>query len=413
MTHIIDLHEREVRAFPRDYFISAEGRSLIFPEVRDLTAFEIKDTADGVNLRVLGLIGYLPITQDVALNLRPKFPTENLWHMLDLADESFSTILPTVRRYEAASQSPPHQLLARAFTHYVRNLLGTGFARSYVRERKEGYFQPKVAFGATVSRYWARGDHISTVSDAFSFTSNVAANQILKTACTHFLKVMPHSPDWQDDRHTLSGAIAAFGRVAGREMMPGDLSIAERLPTRVRGDYRGALTTYAILRGLAQLGFEYASEGSELPSFLFNLDTIFEAYVRNSLRIGLAQAGISVVDGNKTRHQRPLFSDNNTYPVKPDLIFRRSKAIVGTGEVKYKKKIDESDRYQLISHTLALGASLGVWFSPAPTSEAAGLEYVGAFAGKGKFYHYRLDLAKDLKQSTSEMVNSIKQLLDS
>lgn len=411
MIQVIDLHEREVRAFPRDYFVTADGRSLIFPEVRNLSAFEIKDTADGVNLRVLGLIGYLPLTRDVALNLRPKFPTANLWHMLDVAEESFSTVLPTVRRYEADTQAPPHQLLARAFAYYVRGLLASGFVRSYVQERRHGYFQPKVSLGSTAARFWSRGDQINTVSDVFSFTSNVAANGLLKNACEHFLRVMPRNPQWQDDRRTLSAALDGLGRVTARDMGPGDLAIADQLPSRLRADYRGALTSYAILRGLAKLGFEYVAEGSELPSFLFCLDDIFEAYVRNSMRLGLREASLSVADGNKGRHQRPLFSDNRTYPVKPDLIFKSGQQVRAVGEVKYKNKIEETDRYQLISHTLALGAGLGIWFSPAPMPQAAGLEYVGSFAGKARFFHYRLDLSADIHQATAQMVEQVQQLV--
>lgn len=411
MSQIIDLHEREVRAFPRDYFVTPDGRSLIFPEVRDLSAFEIKDTADGVNLRVLGLIGFLPVTRDVSLNLRPKFPTENLWHMLEVAEESFSKILPTIRRYETNGQAPPHHLLARSFAFYVRGVLGTGFARSYVRDRQHGYFQPKVALGQTLSRYWARGDHINTVSDVFSFTANLPVNRLLKAACAHFLRLMPRDADWRDDRRTLSTVLDGLGRVAERNMLPGALDLVDQLPSRVRGDYRGALTTYAILLGLSKLGFEYASVGSELPSFLFCLDDIFEAYVRNAMRAGLREASLSVADGNKTRNHRPLFSDNRVFPVKPDLIFKDNRAVVAVGEVKYKPKIDEGDRYQLISHTLAHGARLGVWFSPAPTPQEAGLVYVGKFADKAQFYHYRLDLSGDLRQTTGQMIEAILRLI--
>lgn len=407
----IELHERDVRSFPRDWFVDQRGRSRIFPEVRDLSAFEIKDTADGVSLRVLGLIGYLPITPDVTLNLRPKFPTENLWFMLENGDETFGTILPTARVYQRSEQSAPHQMLARSFAHYVRQIRAAGFARSYIPERASGYFRPKVAFGPTIASALARGDAARTISDVFSFTTNTPANGLLKTGCRHFLMLMPRTSAWEDDRADLTDALACLSRVNERDMRPSDLTREVDVPARVRSAYSGALTAYGVFRGFTKVGFEYAPSGARLPSFLFCLDDIFEAFTRNVLRVGLRDVNVSVADGNKARHQRPLFTDNYTYPIKPDLIFKAVDSITGVGEIKYKPKLDESDRYQLLSHTLALGSTTGIWISPAPSPDAEGLQYVGSFASKAKFWHYRLDLSGDLRKSVQRMVTDISAIL--
>ena len=79
LTRIVDLHEREARIFPRSELFNAEGASLILSETRDLAAVDLRDVAEGVELRVLGLIGFLPLTSSIVLNLRPKFPLENTW----------------------------------------------------------------------------------------------------------------------------------------------------------------------------------------------------------------------------------------------------------------------------------------------------------------------------------------------
>jgi 5-methylcytosine-specific restriction enzyme subunit McrC len=407
----IELHEREVRTYPRDWFVDDRGRSRIFPEVRELSAFEIKDTADGVSLRVLGLIGYLPITPEITLNLRPKFPTENLWFMLERGDETFGTILPTIRAYAQMEQSAPHQMLARSFSHYLREILSAGMARSYVRERVTGYFRPKVAFGPTIATVFPRGDAAKTVSDVFSFTADTRANGLLKTASRHFLGVVPNSTEWTEERRVFSDALGCLTRVTERDMLPSDLSHESLVPARIKSAYTGALTAYAVFRGFTKVGFEYAPQGARLPSFLFCLDDIFEAFIRNVLRSGLRDVGMSVADGNKHRHQRPLFTDNATYPTKPDMIFKLVQNVLGVGEIKYKPKIDEGDRYQLLSHTLALGSSVGLWISPAPTPDAEGMQYVGSFAGKAKFWHYRIDLSSDVQAAANKMVAAVRGLL--
>ncbi|MDF1600328.1 hypothetical protein PZ895_11210, partial [Mesorhizobium sp. YIM 152430] len=146
---IIDIKERDRRIFEREDLFDLRGRSLVLPETRELSAVELKDVQNGVQLRALGYIGYLPLTANIVLNLRPKFPVANLWRMLSLADETYDTVLPVLRSYErtTAAGSPPHQLLVRGFCHYLRQIMDLGVAKGYYREPYTGFFKPKVEFG--------------------------------------------------------------------------------------------------------------------------------------------------------------------------------------------------------------------------------------------------------------------------
>ncbi|MFV0385398.1 hypothetical protein [Paracoccus sp. (in: a-proteobacteria)] len=130
---------------------------MILPETRKLKAVEITDVPDGARLMALGLIGYLPLTSAITLNIVPKFPIQNLWTMLEVGGESYARILPTLRRYQTTSNPAPIQLLARSFCHYLRNALSAGFERSYYRRAVNGYYRPRVEFGQTIGRY---GDHL-------------------------------------------------------------------------------------------------------------------------------------------------------------------------------------------------------------------------------------------------------------
>src|SRR5688572_5181062 len=94
---VIEIEERESRVFPREDLFDTTGHSLVLPKTRELSAVELKDVLNGVNLRALGLIGYLPLTSEIVLNLRPRFPLANLWRMLAVADESYDRVLPVLR----------------------------------------------------------------------------------------------------------------------------------------------------------------------------------------------------------------------------------------------------------------------------------------------------------------------------
>ena len=409
---IVNLHEREIRLFPREELIDHKGQALILPETRSLSAFELREVFTGIELRVLGLIGYLPLTTSLTLNLRPKFPIGNLWRMLAFADETYGRVLPVLRSYERTNTVAPHLLLARGFCHYLRKILSIGVTRGYFPKVYEGHFKPKINFGRTVARYLSRGDDVKVAGSVFEFSFDGHLNALLKSACTDFLRVMPKSKLWEGERRLVLEALNALHQVTPARMRIGEEDVANSAPNWLQDHYYGALCVYGILLGHSKIGFSYDAQGAALPSLLFRLDDIFESFVRNSLREGLREAKLSVVDGNKPRHQQSLFRDNRKFPIKPDVLIRSGKDMIAIGEVKYKPKITEVDRYQVISHVVASGAPLGIWISPAQESEKAKLNYVGSIENGAKFFHYQLNVFGDLDTARIEMLAELRQLIE-
>jgi 5-methylcytosine-specific restriction enzyme subunit McrC len=409
---VIHLHEREPRIFPRTELFDAAGNSLLLSDTRELSAVALRDLAEGIEVRALGLIGYLPLTETITLNLRPKFPIANLWEMLSLADEAYERILPVMRSYDTSAGSPPHQLLVLCFCHYLKDILRHGMFRTYYKDPTVGYYKPKIHFGRTVSQYLAKGDPVTTASDSFVFSSRVPINGVLKSACLAFLRMMPRTLRWQEERAVLSDALRALERCTPVALRPGEEHSVQNLPMWLRRPYYNALNVYGVLLGYNQLGFSFERYGQELPSFLFKLDDIFESFIRNTFRANLREKKISVTDGNLAKNHVSLFVDTKTFRAKPDVIFRSKGKILGLAEVKYKPGIEESDRYQLIAHVLAAGAPVGVWISPAMSAETTGLEYIGATGGR-KFYHYTFDVgARHLSVAGKLMTQDVFALME-
>lgn len=407
---VIEIQERGQRFFPRADLVDAGGRSLILPETRELGAVEITDVADGARLMALGLIGYLPLTSSITLNIVPKFPIQNLWTMLEVGGESYRNVLPTVRRYQTSASPAPIQMLARSFCHYLKDILSAGFERTYYPRMQTGYYRPRVEFGPTISRYLSRGNPVETVSHVFEFGLDSPVNRIVKAACLRFARLIPRSAEWDDERRLLQTALDTLQRVHERE--PGSLyfDLDQSISLRLRQHYNGMLRVYQLLLTGGGIAFTFEPGGKELPSFLFNLDDIFERFVRQTFAQGLREAGITVLDGN--RHQGCLFEDNRVYPTKSDLIFRRSKRdVIGLGEVKYKPKLKEADRYQIISHVTAAKAPLGILFSPANDGESQRLERIGRLATGAQFYHYRLDIQGNIAAAQAQMVRDVTAIL--
>lgn len=408
---IITLGEREPCLFSRSKFFDRDGRSLLLPETRDLKAVELRELTDAVELRAKGLIGYLPLTTAITLNLVPKFPIQNLWGMLEIADTEYDKILSVLRSYQKADVTPPHELLIKGFCHYARKILASGITRGYLAQSQTGFFRPKLNFGRTTSQFLSRGDELNVSADVHQFTPGLRVNEILKAACVSFLRLTPRSDKWLSERALFADLLNALGSVRLDQMKHGEQSLALGLPQWLREPYYGALTLYAMLMGHSRIGFAYEAQGTELPSFLFSLDRVFESYIRNVFRNALKADKIAVLDGNNSAHHRPLFLDNKTYPVQPDLIFRRKKVIIGLGEVKYKEKLDEHDRYQLIAHTIASKTNVGVLISPTPPNGKSGLSYVGKISTEAKFYHYQMDVSGDLNSSAADLVKKVAALI--
>lgn len=407
---ILDQRERDPRLFQRDDLFDREGRSLLLLETQRLKKIDLRDLIDGVELRVRGLVGHLPLTPHIVLNLIPKFPIGNLWRMLQVSHAEYDSIYPVLRSYQTTSATPPHEVLAKGFCHYLRAVLTVGIARGYLLEDYRGYYRPKVQFGRTVASYLSRGDQLNVASDLFQFSAGIRSNALLKSACLAFLRVIPRGSKWDEERRLIGEALNALGAARQRPMLFGEEAAAADLPLWLRRSYQGALTIYAVLLGYSRVGFAYEAHGTEMPSFLFSLDSVFENYVRNTFREALVARKIAVLNGDHTKHHGRLFLDNQRYPTKPDVIFRQNKAIVGLAEIKYKPTIEENDRYQLISHVLAAESKVGVWISPAEAGKFVGLQYVGTVPTGAKFYHYQIDIGGDLDAASASMVHEVSAL---
>lgn len=408
-TRIVDIQERDRCTFPRSEIFDSDGRSLIFPETRELNAVDIVDTPDGARLMALGLIGYLPLTKDITLNITPKFPIGNLWTMLEIAGESYDHILPTIRGYQTSSTRAPIEMLARCFCHFLEGIISVGFERSYYRRQRSGFFRPRIEFGSTMSRYLSRGNPIDTVSTVFEFGLDNPINRIVKAACIRFSRLLPPSNDWLQERRLIQLALDTLQQVREQEPTTTDFNLDKSASQRLRENYSGLLRVYHLLLTGGGIAFTFEPSGKELPSFLFNLDDVFERFIRRTFSKELQNHDISVLDGNK--HPGQLFVDNRTYPTKPDLVFRCAKRqVIGLGEVKYKPKLKEADRYQIISHVTAARAPLGILFTPANDGESQRLERIGQLATTANLYHYRVDIYGDLLAAQTQMVRDVMTL---
>ena len=132
--------------------------------------------------------------------------------------------------------------------------------------------------------------------------------------------------------------------------------------------------------------------------------------MRKTLAEALRGQNIQVIDGNN--HQGYLFQDTGRYKTKTDIVFRGNKKdVIGLGEVKYKPKLKEADRYQIISHVTAANAPIGILFIPANEQESQGPERLGRLATGAQFFSYRVNIQEDIETAQATMTRDVLALL--
>lgn len=406
---IVEVCERGEQLFPRSDLIDSTGRSLVLESTRNLKVVEIRDVEEGCKLLALGSIGYLPLTPTITLNIVPKFPLRNLWTMLEIAGETYESILPVLRRYENSGDSAPSSLLLRSFCFHLKDALALGLFRGFSSKRREGFYRQKLDFGATMSRFLSRGDQLNVVANSTEFGLAGDANAVIKDACIQILRHLPTGASWEAERRIVRDALESLSFVKPRRPSITDFELAATVSLRLRTAYAGMLLTYKLLLTGGGVSFAYEKEGRELPSFLFNLETIFENFIRRTFQLALRQHHIRVTDGNKSPGS--LFVNNKSYPTKSDLLFSCERGAIAVGEVKYKPKIKETDRYQIISHVIAANAKIGILFSPANLGEDQRLVSLGQVSTGAKFYHYLLSIDGDILKNAERMIQHVYPLL--
>ena len=157
-------------------------------------------------------------------------------------------------------------------------------------------------------------------------------------------------------------------------------------------------------------GIELRGDGEDvsLPSFLINMETLFEDYVRHVVATQLI--GVEVLNGN-TDGSRPLFDNSSAPKATPDIVVRRGADFPLIGEVKYKSLEKREDRYQVLAYGISYRARNVVLVLPADSAASAGLASIGEIDSL-RVHRYRFDLsATDLAAEEARFGAAVGNLL--
>ena len=394
----------------------------------------------GVQLWAKGVVGLFPLTDDIALQVRPRFPLRNLTHMVNACGRA-PTVLSALREYLPTQQSSDWLLdvLADSLLAGLETIAANGLLRTYViRTEVSAYPHGRIDTTATVLSQTSRGiDHRAQYS-WFERTVDNPPNRCLKGAVAFLYMRYLHAPRRSGVRvriARLGDAMRMLKNVA-TEKHPNSVNDPQvrgaRLLPVSRAYYRPALDlAVVVLTGRAVNLDEYGL-GIRLPSLLVNTEDLFEDYVRLSLQRAFGgDPQLTVLDGSRDPGVLSLYEevseerrqdlpdhvsllDGSAATAEPDIVLRMNGAHPLVADVKYTNvrwHADRSEVEQVVLYGLRYNSPVVMTVHPKRADSTKGLHLSGHI-GSLIVMQYRVDLgAEDLEAEMFEMAESLRVLI--
>jgi 5-methylcytosine-specific restriction enzyme subunit McrC len=412
--------ERQPVAVPISELLSPTGALDILPEVLSKSYFEI-DYRSGKLLLVAGkFVGLIPINSRVVIDVRPKLALKGLLRILNVAEEEIGSLDFFNRSYKEAPTPDDNvlSLLIRSLLKQLQQLALEGVLKLYQRREFVGPFKPRINFSRTIRQQWCRGTFTQASADCFDFTKDNALNRLIKYTIWYAgreLQLRRKNPtDLLEQLDFFYNLLETVPLDTTRRFLPASTEMARihHLPT-IRKYYADIATSCLLIVANRSVDIETSGDDVNLLSFVVNLEDVFEKYIRNAIKEQFRKQGSPLIIGNGNKESRGLlFHDNRTIPIKPDVVIHSRPKTFCVADVKYKPKIADVDRYQVISHAMSYGTRTALLIMPIFDSPAGGLTRVGQVCNAGgvELFEYRFRLDANLEDEEAKLGESLLAL---
>jgi 5-methylcytosine-specific restriction enzyme subunit McrC len=404
MATLFQAREREETAIPITEVLK-DGEIDIFPEVQNQKYFEIRFRGHRLIITAGKYVGFIPLNDRAIIYVQPKIPTINLVHLLSVAGGIVALGREREYRLTGLTAPPLLEAMARVFIAHLEDMEVDGLYKTYVHIDEAGsILKGQIRFQDSVQQLWSQGKRHMAVSSYFELTADVPENQVLYFACrsliVHFL-ALGLAPD------TLK-LLGQFEELFARA------GVTLRLPMKDETKESGVSATHVrairlAFALIARHGVELPLGGSDifLPSFLIDMESLFEQYVHRVLIQRLST--FQVVGARES--MKPLFDDTEAPMANPDVVIYRTGTSVCVGDVKYKLRYTREDLNQVISYALSYEVRKAILFLPALNEADAQLTVIGVIKGI-QIYQYALWLGSDqLAQEAGRMATAVAGIL--
>lgn len=399
---LIEAQERQPTRIPITEVLDAEGRVEVFPEILGKGYVDIDFRRSELVVVAGSHIGQIPLNKRITLDIKPKLEIADFVHVVGRAELDIRFIDFYERWYGAAAKAAPNvfEFLVACLEQELRNLIEKGAHREFVQIAEDTSFpRGRFDFERTIRNNFARGRLDRVWTKRFSLEMDNAYNRLIKYAVWYCLN---HLVSIGSQRVDLIKSLTETYRLFDAVPLDRSLEYCDyvakslqdgRVPL-IREYYRSICHICLTLVSDLAVNLGNVDQKLKLASFVVDMADVFERYLLNVLRTSerVSEVALGILDGN-VEGRRSLFSDSKRYEAKPDIVVVRSGSPVAVLDAKYKTKLHEADRYQIISHALSFGATDAVLIVPEGQSQE--LEYVGTIGSGDRIrlfvYHFGLE----------------------
>jgi len=387
----------------------------VYPEVSDRGYFDIDYRGSKLVLRSKGFIGYIPLSDKIAIHVRPRTPISNIMHMIWKAGYRLQQVDRYLRGYRIDNTrlSEPEAVYVDAFMSALRNASKAGLLKRYVTRETDAAKRGRLLVSETVRKHRSKGFRHRHTFAVTELTVDNPENRIVKHTSSRIMAYLNASPSSKDQAVANKMAILLdrFAGVHDTEVDSFEVArSARRLLRAIPSSHRWYTPAIwlALLIALRRGVTLDAFGDVRVESVVIDVADVFEGYVRQVVRETDLPAwrGIDVRDGNcEPLH---LFRDSNI-PAKPDIYLYHDKQRVGVAEVKYKPRLSAADRHQLIAFCEAFGTNRGAFIVP-QFGDGQSLIHHGTTRGGVKISIIKVNLAHmDLGVSEKQLCRDLAQ----
>ncbi|GGS14022.1 5-methylcytosine restriction system specificity protein McrC [Actinokineospora fastidiosa] len=423
--------------------VQPDGRLALVPGVLNRYV-DAKFIDNHLRLSAKGVSGLIPLTNRIAIQVRPRFPLRSLTQMVSVCGY-VPTMLPALRDYQPTDQWEDWLLdvMTDGLLVALDTIILKGLFRTYHRRTETGsYPHGRINSTTTLLRSAARGINHRAQYSWFERTADNAPNRCLKAAIAFLHNRYVNAPVLKGSRERVARLAEGMRVLQNVTLETPLVSLHDPqvrgispLPTS-RSYYRPALDlAVAILTGRG-INLDAREGALSMPTLLVRTEDLFEDFVRISLQKAFVNHQyLSVLDGNqepgKVRLYEPLDGTEKAFFPKyeqvaastkepdanPDIVFR-----LGDGthplivDVKYsnvKQYTDRSEVEQIVLYGHRYRSPIAMTIHPRRADSKDGLHVAGRI-GSIIVAQYRIDLgAEDLTAKMEEMATKINHLIAS
>ncbi len=377
--------------------VLVNGKFEIYPEVQGKNYFNILYRKNSLSIYAGRYIGLIPLNDRIAIRVEPKVPFKNLIHIISKSRSEIESIYFFERYYKKVKYFAPNifDFIVRTFLHELRSLEIKGMYKKYLPRMENGsQLKSKILFIDTVRLNFSKNIRHKAYYSYFLLNKDIPENRMIKYIVWTLLLLYQATAERSDNIvRELYYFYRMFGQISldkSRSFLPdvGNLVYNKKIPA-IRDYYYNILRLCFFILESCSVTVERYEQEVKLPSFIVNMDRIFEKYLLYVLkeRNDTKSTGIQVLDGNTRQGQKSLFRDRREPKANPDIVLKCDDGIFAILDAKYKERPKREDYNQIVTYCACYGSSEGVLVCP-KTEDKKGEHYIGEVDGKRIFEYY-------------------------